>query len=464
MNLVLIIVDTWRQDHVGAYGNTWIRTPHLDSLARESALFTRCYPESLPTLPVRRALHTGTRTYPFWGHRSLKGDFVGAPGWGPIPEEQDTLSELLRARGYRTALITDTYHQFKPGKNYGRGFDEWQWVRGQENDPWRSGPKVSDEVIFRHLPESQRTPRRVELYRNYLTNVADRNSEEDYFAAQVFREGAKWLFRNQDAEKFFLVLDSFDPHEPWDPPAHYRRMYDPVEDDVIDIIWPWYGQVEGYTQRQVERIRANYAGECTLVDRWLGHFLEALQVSGHWQDTLVAVISDHGTNLGDAGYIGKRPHPMTRGVADLILMIRHPSGELAGTRCDALCYNMDLTPTLLRLLGEEVPPQMKDGLDLWAMAKGEHPGRKHVTVAWGPHVTYIDDHWWCTAVIGGGDALLFDLKEDPHLTRNLAAEHPQVLMHAARQFQEDAGGSYPDYLIEAAGRLGCSPILDPRGR
>jgi len=61
MNLVLVILDTFRKDHVGAYGNPWIHTPHLDAIARESVLFTEAYPESLPTLPVRRALHTGQR-------------------------------------------------------------------------------------------------------------------------------------------------------------------------------------------------------------------------------------------------------------------------------------------------------------------------------------------------------------------------------------------------------------------
>ena len=95
MNIVLVIIDSLRQDHIGAYGNDWIKTPHLDAFAAESARFTRAYPESLPTLPVRRALHTGKRTFPFPGHKDYKGDFSGAPGWGPIPEEQDTLAEIL---------------------------------------------------------------------------------------------------------------------------------------------------------------------------------------------------------------------------------------------------------------------------------------------------------------------------------------------------------------------------------
>ncbi len=65
MNLILIVIDSLRQDHVGAYGNPWIRTPNLDAFFKESVRFTRAYPEALPTLPFRRSLLTGKRVYPF---------------------------------------------------------------------------------------------------------------------------------------------------------------------------------------------------------------------------------------------------------------------------------------------------------------------------------------------------------------------------------------------------------------
>jgi len=458
MNCVLIIVDSWRQDHCGCYGNEWIATPNLDALAAESVLFTRAYPESLPTLPVRRALQTGRRVYPFREHHTLKGDFKGAPGWGPVEESLDTIAELLRAQAYRTAFITDTYHQFKPSKNFHRGFDEWCWVRGQEHDPYRAGPHIPDYAIDPYLPMSARNERRRSQHRQYLMNVADRESEEDYFPAQVFRGGADWLARNQDAGKFFLVLDSFDPHEPWDPPLYYRRMYD-ADDDVADVIWSAYGAADELTPRELQRMRANYAGECTLVDRWLGHFMTALRVSGRLQDTVVAVISDHGHNLGDSNLTGKQGHPLTRAVGDLIMLVRHPAGEGAGTRCDALCYNFDLTTTLLNLLGEQVPEQMQ-GMDLWPVVRGQAPGRDHVTAAWGPFVTLVDDRWWCNAKFWGDDPLLYDLRNDPGLTRNLAEQHPEVVARAVETYRQDAGGEFPDWLGADEGRPGCTPILE----
>jgi arylsulfatase A-like enzyme len=175
---------------------------------------------------------------------------------------------------------------------------------------------------------------------------------------------------------------------------------------------------------------------------------------------VVALISDHGHNLGDAMLTGKQGYPLTRAVADLMMMIRHPQGEAAGRRCDALCYNHDLTTTLMTMLGQEIPEQM-DGMDLWPIVRGERPGRDHVTVGWGPEITYIDDSWWCNDVFLGGEALLYDLKNDPRLTQNVAAEYPEITKRALEAFREDAGGDFPEWLRFASRSPGCTPILSP---
>ena len=118
MNIILIVFDTLRKDCVGIYGSPFwgkIETPYLDALAKDSLMMTNAFPESLPTLPARRALYTGQKVYPFINSDfHFKGDFVGAPGWGPIPEDQDTLAEILQENGYRTGLISSVYHMFKP--------------------------------------------------------------------------------------------------------------------------------------------------------------------------------------------------------------------------------------------------------------------------------------------------------------------------------------------------------------
>ncbi len=189
MNVILVILDSLRMDHMGCCADCYpepsgAKTPNLDRLAAESLRFRKAAPESLPTLPMRRAVHTGQRVWPYWVHRSYKGDFKGAPGWGPMQEEQDSVAELLRNADYRTGFVTDTYHQFKASKNFHRGFDEWHWIRGQESDPYRSGPTISDERVLRHIPKSLLRRRRkksnahfIERHRQYLMNVAERKSD-----------------------------------------------------------------------------------------------------------------------------------------------------------------------------------------------------------------------------------------------------------------------------------------------
>jgi len=459
MNVVLVIIDTLRQDHVGCYGNKWIKTTYLDSLAKESVLFTHAYPGSLATLQVRRVLQTGCRIFPFVDHKDYKGNFfIGTPGWGPVSEERDTIAEILQNHGYRTAFITDTYHQFKPSMNFHRGFDEWTWIRGQERDPYRSGPSPSLNEVLNYIPESLRMEGFIDFHRKYLTNVSDRHYEEDYFPARLFKEGVRWLERNQDAKKFFLVLDSFDPHEPWDSPTSYRKIYDP-DDDTIDFLSSLYGPADQVKPRILKRLRANYAGEVTLVDHWLGYFLHKMRSFGLMDNTLIAVISDHGHCIGEHNLVGKQGHPMTREICDLVLMIRHPGGEGAGSTCDSLIYNFDLPRTILARLGVE-PVNPMDGKDIWPLALGK--GKKlydHVTCAWGPFVMVRDKSWWYNAYLWGESPLLYDLKNDPWLKKNIARENPDVCERMKRLAIADAGGEVPESLRKLRGKPGCTPLL-----
>jgi arylsulfatase A-like enzyme len=88
VNVILVILDSLRKDHIGVYGNDRIQTPNLDALAKESLRFSRAYPESLPTLCARRAIHTGMRTWPFRNFVRLPGETFQPAGWQPIPEQQ----------------------------------------------------------------------------------------------------------------------------------------------------------------------------------------------------------------------------------------------------------------------------------------------------------------------------------------------------------------------------------------
>ncbi|MGH2587255.1 MAG: sulfatase [Dehalococcoidia bacterium] len=469
MNVVLVIFDTLRRDAVGCYGDPppWgaVNTPVLDRLARESVTFTRAYPESLPTLCARRAIYTGQRTYPFHnGDFRLKGDFVPAPGWGPIPEEQHTLAEIFGGAGYRTGLISDLYHEFKPSKNFWRGFDQWTFIRGQEVDPSRSGPAPSQEEIDHWVPREMQEVmgRRSEWFsRRILLNMRDRVREEQWFNAQVMQESARWLEQNQDAERFFLTVECFDPHEPWFVPSFYRQAYDPTENRE-QVVSP-YAELPDLPIELVQRTRANYAGLVTMCDRWLGHLLETLRVLGRLDDTLLVVTSDHGHSLWERrGYIGKRGYPSDPEVVDVPLFIRHPNGIGAGTLCDAWAQHHDIAATLLEAAGVQ-PPEPIDGRSLWQTAFGNAAGpRDHVTVGWGAAMTVITDRWWFNCKVNGRGAMLFDRARSDLFAENLAETEPGLVRDLFALGTADGDGTFPDYLRSQADRLadapGCSPI------
>src|SRR5436190_20480508 len=232
-NAIVICADTFRADHLGCYGNAWIHTPHLDRLAAEGIVFEDCFAEALPTIPARKAYFTGRPLFPWWEARPYKGDSLSRqPGWHPLPEHEVTIPEIVHPQGYVTGLVADTYHLFKPGMNLARGFSSWQVVRGQQADPYRCGPRAALPSLAAPYTgldgaDLQRSSLPRGSTRQYLLNNQDRREEADYLVARVMRAAAAWLEDAAGGPPFFLWVDCFDPHEPWDPPRAYADLYDP---------------------------------------------------------------------------------------------------------------------------------------------------------------------------------------------------------------------------------------------
>ena len=464
MNIVLVVFDSLRKDCVGVYGSPpWgkVHTPHFDAFAEQSLVMTRMYPESLPTLPTRRALYTGQRVYPF--HKDdfrLKGDFVGAPGWGPIPEDQATLAEMLAKGGYRTGLIADVYHMFKPSKNYARGFDQWTFLRGQETDPARSGPRLTQKELDYWLPRDMQNESSVRFIQQCIMNLHDRKCEADYFAPRVLREAGLWLEQNRDADKFFLTVESFDPHEPWLVPAHYREMY--LEEDTPEQVKSGYADVSQMPPQLLKRTRANCSGAVTMCDRWFGYFMESMRVLGLLDNTMVIFTTDHGHSIGDRNYMGKRGYPSAPEVFDVPLIVRFPGAEHAGASSPMFVQHTDITAAILDAAGVEAPEPI-DGKPFLDTAVSGDPGpRDHVTVAWGSTPTVITDRWWFNCKVDGAGVILHDLEAADPFASNVAGQHPHVVDELFAAAKKDAVGGYPDWLIklakEQADAPGCSDL------
>ena len=417
MNLVFLVADSLRKDHLGCCGNSWIETPNIDRLAADSVLFEETYPESLPTLPVRNAL--------------LSGRYCGPElGWGPMREGDVRLPETLAAAGFTTAFITDVYHMMKPGMNFHRGFHCWRWIRGQEQDPYRTAPNPRPPVPLEYCQKHD--PRLVQ----FCKNVAGFEAEKDYFTARVYETAMQWLEDNYRQGPFFLWIDSFDPHEPWFPPYHYSDLYDPdyrkERTQEIEPIGVIYGDWRKHlAPRQLRRMRAHYAGEVTFLDRCIGRLIGLLRDLRIYDETLIVFISDHGHMLGEHDLIGKNWDTNGyREVMQLVLMIRFPGSEHAGKRIGSLCYNIDVIPTVVSHLGLNVPEQY-DGVDLHPLIQGKiREIRKCVTCSYAPVpdsmlVKTLD--WTLLYDQRHEPLMLFDRERDPEENASVIADNPGVV-------------------------------------
>ncbi|MHA1491367.1 MAG: sulfatase [Promethearchaeota archaeon] len=479
VNAILIILDTLRQDHVGCYGNTWIKTPHLDKFALESVKFTRMYPESLPTLPARKAIYTGKRVFPFTedklgktkaGRGDFIGDALGAPGWGSISDSQDTLAERFQRKKYISALFSDVYHQFKPGYNFHRGFSQWKWIRGQEEDAYLSGPQISDDVLEEYLTSKKQGRSAGSFFAKYMMSQFLQNtrwwrSEIDTFTSQVFRSAGEWLEMNYDAllkGKGFMTVESFDPHEPWFPPYHYIRMYEKDPDwekGCRKISHSLYGPASMLSEQELKNLRTRYAAEVSLVDTWFGYFIDYIKRIGIWDDSIIVVVSDHGHMIGEHGLVAKAANPLGREVADLVAMIRFPKGEMQGKTCNKFCYHHDIAATICKSC--DISSENMDGKDLLKLVQNDGLSYyDHVSIAWGGSVAIYDGDFWYNGYVWdteGGS--LFEVNKDPKLNKNIILEYPDKAKDLLKLCWNDAREPIDiKFLRQFKDRLGCTPV------
>ncbi len=447
MNVVVVCLDSLRKDHVGVYGNDWIKTPNLDALAGETMRFTRAYPEAIPTICARRSLYTGIRAWPFRNWEPIPEEKSFSAGWQPMPEEQVSVTETLSKSGYQTALITDNYHLFKPEYNFQQGFDLFDFIRGQESDKYRSMLAVSEEKV-KHYTVPGNGETLVEKAHQYLANTVGRNGEEDWFAPKTFSRAMSYMetVASENGEPFFLVVDSFDPHEPWDPPQKYIDLYDDGYSGREPMV-PNYDVSSYFTEAQLERMKNLYAAEVTMTDEWFGRFVNRMDDLGLMEDTLLFVFSDHGIALGEHGYTGKPYNMLWPQMTDIVYYVRHPEGKGSGQTSDFFASIHDIAPTTLATLGIEQQKPM-DGQDLTLVLEGEKPRqpREHFTLGYDNYSWARDERYVMFAYNDRSGAKLYDVKQDPRMDKDLAGKRPEVVKRMWEDYVlADAGGPLPRY-------------------
>lgn len=389
-NLIFILVDTLRADHLPLYGYRRDTSPNLTALAKESVLFSNARSQASCTFPSVNSMLTSRSGAAFLGQ---PGGAMGLPAGIP------GLAEMLRARGFGThavsasPIVRRSPGRFNPGGGFGRGFDTFQ-----EDCVWKAADCVTDQAVP-HLA--------------------------------------------RDARPFFLYLHYLDPHGPYAPPAAYRHRFalgQPAKDFVRrgdpNPIADWlykHGPDPGATAADLAYLAGLYDEKIAFFDSQLGRLLAAARAAGLLDDSIVVVAADHGEEFLEHGDV-KHCHNLFDTTIRTPLLLRVP-GAHPHLVAEPVS-NLDIVPTVLDLLAGAGPRQPVTG------AAAERPGVPGVAfegrslrpallgrplppgyqwAAQGAQRSVADGRLKLVQDLGTGRFALYDLAADPGETRDVLA-------------------------------------------
>ncbi len=454
-NIIVVVSDTLRTAYLGCYGNEWVKTPNIDAFAAEGLLLEQAHPESLPTIPMRRTMHTGRRVYPFNTYEPLPWDDVYLPGWQPMDREEPTVAETLHAAGYRTGFYADVPHYFVPGMNFTRGFEQWEYVRGQSEDRWNARATADERLLPKYFHTTKE-----DRIRCHIVNVRPERGEEAFPTARTFRSAIRFVEEQRGDTPFYLYVDTFSPHESWEAPYHYYSLYgDPAKRVPLPLTMPYKPIGDDDELREIlPTLRANYAGLVSMVDRWFGELVRTVDRLGMGENTLIVFTSDHGTNFGDNALevVGKPASYLYPGTMDVPLIVRFPDGAGAGERKSELAYSMEIPATVMAAAGIQTRLHIQsedptegdfpvEGQDLRTLIHGRWTARPYLTCRYGNYLWYKDGTRYFFGSAKFEDEFLFDLESDPACEKNIADKDAETLELIRTRLMADAGGVMVSY-------------------
>lgn len=304
-------------------------------------------------MPARRDLHTGRLSFM---HRS----------WGPLEPFDNSFPALMKDAGIHTHLVTDHLHYFEDGgATYHGRFKTWDFIRGQEYDPWKAMvqppiERLRERYSPKHYPfgANEAPSGRGAVRLQHAVNAEWFAEEADFPGTRCFASAFEFLDTNRDADEWMLMLECFDPHEPFRAPERFKEAYRTgYEGGILD--WPYYEQVTNSAE-EIAEIRANYAALVAMCDDYFGRLLDYFDEYGLWEDTALILTTDHGFLLAEHDWWGKNLQPYYQELANIPLIIHDPrTAGRAGTRVADLTQTHDLMPTLLDLFGIEPPSEVR---------------------------------------------------------------------------------------------------------
>lgn len=448
-NILLIVIDQFRADLLDGRLAEVAGLKRLSALAEECATFARHYTVVTPCGPSRVSLFTGQYAM---NHRAVRNGT-------PLRHDTPNLARSMRAAGYDPLLFgyTDvaqdprvldaddprltSYEELLPG------FTEALRMRQETDDSaWRDHLRAKGYEV----PEGNALYRpdgdEIDAPARYRAEDSDTAFLTDRFMERI--DGA--------APGWFATLTYIRPHPPFVAPAPYNASHAPGDIpasaqgtdnsdhpylEAVRAVRPARGTVEGFpdleaTPDVVDRLRALYLGLAAEVDHHIGRIVDWLKDTGRWDDTILVVTADHGEMLGDYGVWGKGTYQ--EAAFHVPLMIRVPGGM--PRRIEGMSESIDVAPTLLDLVGADIPDAM-NGMSLREMMETGQGG-KATTLSehdFGDPIspTRLQQMLGCDA----REANLAVLRDGRHRLVQFAGGFPQVLndMEGAGEARNLAG-------------------------
>lgn len=367
-NILLIVTDQQRRDTIGAYGGRLVKTPHTDRIASEGVCFTHAFTPCGLCSPTRSSLLTGT--YPH--EHEVLTNVALHPIRNSLAVEKDILSPGLKSAGYHLGYVGKwhvSHHKDPTAFGYDRYVSLGDYKKYRDNLGIPFPPEVNNYVI----PLSAEDSVPVEHCRPAFLVTKAMEIMDDFYL-----EGER---------PFFIRVDFHGPHMPNVIPQPYASLYDPLqipphpnfEDNLngkpaVQAIKRRHWGTDKMNWEDWQPLMSRYFGEITLIDEQVGRLLEHLDKSGLCEDTLVIFTTDHGDTMG-AHKIWNKDYTMYDEIYRVPMVMRWPGVIAPKSQCNAYVHHfLDLTPTLLEVVGSEVPNGLH-GQSLLPLMKGEHQER-----------------------------------------------------------------------------------------
>jgi len=426
-NIIFVLIDALRADHLSCYGYPRKTSPNIDKLAEESILFENCISQAWYTLPSVASIFTSR--YP---HNHMVTDKNLK-----LPENELTLAEVLKLYGYKTAAFTGGIF-FEPVYGLNQGFDIYYARTAQTKGPLRLRLGKSSDIYPKALD---------------------------------------WIEKNRN-EKFFVFIHSYDLFLPTRLPARYKNIFDPGYKGVADKLLSLprlqilkkgpdkYYYIESAKSDRFKEVKikdpdlrhiiADYDAGIHYADSFVGELLKRIKELKLYENTIIVITADHGTDLLDHRTLRfYRGGDVYDEVSKVPLLIKYPKSMMRNKRIKKQAQLIDVMPTILDSLGIPVNKEA-EGRSLMILFDNDNNTdfNKFVFSGW-ENTQAIRSRQW-KLIYSSGRYELYDLKNDPYESDNVIEDKPEIFLEMMKPlffWKTNVCYKYPDNQIKLGNDL-----------